>query len=57
MKMVCPTKTPLLLGLVSFAMAEIFDNSFLIRLEDITNTNRVLTETNRNLSETNKELR
>ena len=50
------TKFFLLLGLASFANAGIFDKSFLIRLEDLTNANKELTATNKELSETNKEL-
>ena len=56
-KMTCLTKTLLLLlALVTSVKAGVFDKSFLIRVEDITNTNKELTETNRNLSDTNKEL-
>ncbi len=46
----------LFLGLVSSVKAGVFDKNFLIRIEDITNTNKELTETIRNLSETNNKL-
>ena len=56
-KMTCLTKTLLLLlALVTLVKAGVFDKSFLIRMEDITTTNKELTETNRNLSNTNEEL-
>ncbi len=55
--MMCLTRAAmLLLGLVSSVKAGVFDKSFLVRMEDITNTNRELTETNRELTNTNREL-
>ncbi len=46
----------LLLCLMTSVNAGVFDKSFLVRMEGITNTNRELTETNRNLSDTNEKL-
>ena len=38
------------LAMVSFVNADIFDRSFLLRMEDITQTNKELTQTNRYLN-------
>ncbi len=47
----------LLLGLAVTVKADILDKKFLIRLEDITNTNRDLMETNRGCNKTVLEQR
>ena len=38
------------LGLVTFVRADVFDRSFLVRMEDITNTNKELSDTNKALN-------
>ncbi len=50
--MTCLTESLLLLTLALFVNADVCDKNFLVRIEDITKTNRELSEVNRMLNET-----
>ncbi len=55
--MTCLTQAILLLTLVSFLNADVCDKNFLVRLEDITQTNSELSEVNKLLNMTVVEQR
>ena len=52
--MTCIMKTLLLEALLLCVKGEVFNKNFLIRMEDMSNTNKELTDTNRELIDTNR---
>ncbi len=46
------TQSLSILALISFVNSDVFQKSFLVRLEDITQTNRELAEVNKKLNQT-----